>query len=487
MGNSVDTPCSTAFGSSSRSKPGLRKPGLRCWKTFLRQQKRKAWAWGSLGLQGRRYLRALAYIFNVHTLVLMTVACGSVALCYQLNFRYNMDFTLVSTGTTFPLVFGIQQAFARRERATILVANMKASLVALYYMHRDWDQTENFPSSLGNNNLQWARKVRAILQEFCNSCARYLTAQDKYESLAERRLVAKKNDELYELFLHRLDVEERGTPHFQRRVHRADRQDPGHVHLMDCYRALSLLSVLNEQLTLKAGYTRGGEGGMSRTNQYLRYVISNLEELRMIREYRTPYMMRTACGIMLHIFAIILAPYFAHFCDSWLALGNDEETCPAGYAAAIVFVIIVMLLYHIQADIEMPFDETGLDDVFFMTSAELDESMGMHAMLSGRSSVDLESIAGSSPREQSKRGTAESVAFLASLSLANLHAHHHALSSKDLQSNKPLRTIPSDEELSADGNADEPHHHLLSEADGAGNGSSPPNGSAPPRLQAIGP
>ncbi len=28
------------------------------------------------------------------------------------------------------------QAFARRERATVLVANMKASMVALYYQHR---------------------------------------------------------------------------------------------------------------------------------------------------------------------------------------------------------------------------------------------------------------------------------------------------------------------------------------------------------------
>jgi hypothetical protein len=29
---------------------------------------------------------------------------------------------------------------------------------------------------------------------------------------------------------------------------------------------------------------------MSRTNQYLRYIISNLEELRYIKEYRTPIM-----------------------------------------------------------------------------------------------------------------------------------------------------------------------------------------------------
>ncbi len=35
---------------------------------------------------------------------------------------------------------------------------------------------------------------------------RYLTAQDKYESIAERRLVAKQRDELYELFVHKLEV-----------------------------------------------------------------------------------------------------------------------------------------------------------------------------------------------------------------------------------------------------------------------------------------
>lgn len=63
---------------------------------------------------------------------------------------------------------------------------------------------------------------------------------------------------------------------------------------------------------------------MSRTNQYLRYIISNLEELRMIREYRTPIMMRYANGVLLHIFAIFLAPYFVHFCDSWTSVGYSR-------------------------------------------------------------------------------------------------------------------------------------------------------------------
>jgi hypothetical protein len=69
-----------------------------------------------------------------------------------------------------------------------------------------------------------------------------------------------------------------------------------------------------------------GEGGLSRTNQYLRYIIANVEELRMLKEYRTPIMMRYANGVLLHIFAVALAPYFCHFCDSWVKNGYTWST-----------------------------------------------------------------------------------------------------------------------------------------------------------------
>lgn len=46
----------------------------------------------------RRYLRALLYLFNVHTLFLGGMACLSVYVCDRFRFSYNMDLTLVSTG-----------------------------------------------------------------------------------------------------------------------------------------------------------------------------------------------------------------------------------------------------------------------------------------------------------------------------------------------------------------------------------------------------
>ncbi len=100
-------------------------------------------------------------------------------------------------------------------------------------LRRDWDQSEGYPASLGNNSInrsaptqppvaalscpephvmtpalrvpiRSAKRVKLVLEEFCTSLAKYLRSHDgPFESIAERRLVAKKHDEVRELFLHR--------------------------------------------------------------------------------------------------------------------------------------------------------------------------------------------------------------------------------------------------------------------------------------------
>ena len=107
------------------------------WRLFLRNDKARGGGvpWKTLM---RRTIRACAYTFNIHTLIVLCLACLSVYVCYSLDFRYNMDFTMVALGTTFPITFTISQAFARRERATQSISALKASVVSLYWMHRDW-------------------------------------------------------------------------------------------------------------------------------------------------------------------------------------------------------------------------------------------------------------------------------------------------------------------------------------------------------------
>ncbi len=139
---------------------------------------------------------------------------------------------------------------------------------------------------------------------------------------------------------------------------------------------------------------------MSRTNQYMRFIISNVEEMRTIKLYRTrkgralwfetqpaatpdstpllsPHvrtcaaaMMRHAVAVLVHIFAILLAPYWTSFCSA-AGPGVSAGNCPAGYASASAFILVVLLLFHVQQDLEECLTETGLDDVFFVPE-ELD-------------------------------------------------------------------------------------------------------------------
>ncbi|KAL6765775.1 hypothetical protein V8C86DRAFT_2449307 [Haematococcus lacustris] len=342
-------------------------------RVFLRQKSIQAW-------NLRRAARAVLYLFNLHTCIVLMVSWVSVWVCHYQNWRFAIDFSMVSTGTVFPLTFTLAQAFTRRERATALIASIKASAVALFFMHRDWDQTQAYPSSLGVDSLPGPRRAKQLLVDLLLNMRRYLVCPSRFESVAEARLTASHHEYLG-LFEHNLHLTERDKLFKTRFAELMEGAGGGRKWLKECYRCLSQLSVLNEKLTLAAGYTRGGEGGLSRTSQYLRYLMANLEELRSIKEYRTPTMMRHACAILIHVFAVVLAPYFVHSCAD-----SEAENCVAGYASASVYVLICMLLLHVQQDLENCLDESGLDDAFFTSVDELDELAGEPMLQSARSS-----------------------------------------------------------------------------------------------------
>lgn len=163
-----------------------------------------------------------------------------------------------SAGTTFPLVFTIQQAFTRREKAISLIANLKASAVALYYHHRDWSQDEGFPASLGNDHTLAAMQCRHLLLKLLRDVRSYLVAPSVYESYAEARLLARGHPYMDMMLAH---VSLGGLSQLSFTAAMADvkQQEPALQALRRCYHDFSKLSVLNEKLTARAGYTRGGE------------------------------------------------------------------------------------------------------------------------------------------------------------------------------------------------------------------------------------
>ncbi len=159
-------------------------------------------------------------------------------------------------------------------------------------------------------------------------------------------------------------------------------------------------------------------------------MVSNIEELRTIKQYRTrewrgtacvvvalactgardddptlllrrpvppavpaATMMRHAVAVLVHLFAILLAPYWAHFCTP----AEDGGHCVAGYASASAYTLITLLLFHVQQDREDCLAETGLDDVFFVPE-ELDAHLlggeGLSLLVAEASSRDAQGEVG---------------------------------------------------------------------------------------------
>lgn len=52
--------------------------------------------WYDKNILAQRYIRALVYLLNIHTLVLCITGCLAVYLCDMMDFRYNMVRSLAS-------------------------------------------------------------------------------------------------------------------------------------------------------------------------------------------------------------------------------------------------------------------------------------------------------------------------------------------------------------------------------------------------------
>jgi hypothetical protein len=74
------------------------------------------------------------------------------------------------------------------------MAELKASIIALYWQHRDWPQDANgYPASIGDDTTPWAREFASVALDFLTNVQKYMRARDGYESIAEVRLAAKRN------------------------------------------------------------------------------------------------------------------------------------------------------------------------------------------------------------------------------------------------------------------------------------------------------
>ena len=195
-----------------------------------------------------KILRSLYLIINYKTLIVTTLAIAITWLCNHFNIKADFPLTLIGIAIVFPVVFSIDSAYKRRERALWMLSDFKAHVLAIYLASRDWLE--------GNEDFE--EEVKAKLMDVYGSIREIFISGSRENQIGIYQKIS-------ELSL-----------------------------LMKRFRSLELPS-----------------GEISRISQYISKITVDVENLNTILRYRTPVTLRAYSKVFIYTFPIIYGPYFA--------------------------------------------------------------------------------------------------------------------------------------------------------------------------------
>lgn len=242
-------------------------------------------------------LKSIALIINYKTFIVTTLAVASTWLCGYYQIKAELPLTLVGIAIVFPVVFSIDSAYKRRERVLVLLSDFKAHINSIFLASRDW--LEPADEKLMN-------KIRNNLHDIYAHLRNYCTASEG-DAEAEN----------------------------------------------DLYESISKLSKKVQKFRQRGMYL----GEVSRVNQYISKLTIDAENIKAIREYRTPLTLRAYSKVFIFSFPILYGPYFEYMAEVF--------TPGLEYMMPVMFSFILVSLDNIQEHLENPFDQIGEDDVKF--------------------------------------------------------------------------------------------------------------------------
>lgn len=200
-----------------------------------------------------RIVRSIFRIINYKTFIVTILAVASTWLCMRYNVVANLPLTLVGIAIVFPVVFSIDSAYKRRERALALLGDIKAHSLSLYQASSDWidPKNEGFKIRIKEKLMEIYAGIRILLTSK-NRDARGFE-EDLYDKLAELS------------------------------------------DLLQEFRKFGLVP-----------------GEMSRVSQYISKIEVALESLKVIYFYRTPITLRAYSKVFIYSFPIFYGPYFVY-------------------------------------------------------------------------------------------------------------------------------------------------------------------------------
>jgi len=253
-----------------------------------------------------RVLNHFFSVINLKSLIVITAACITTYICAELDFHFDVPTDLIGIAIVFPIVFSINAAYNRREKALEHYSIFKGSALSIRYAHMHWVDESQKENRQGKklNTEEHINRIDGIYRELF---------QNIYDYLHSKNPKSETYDNIIKLF--------------------------------------GDISLSNEKLR---PFVLDPENVMSHRN--LRLMAVEFENIINIKNYRTPNSLRAYTKVFLNIFPIIFGPFFAH-------IAVIKESIGFGIVIAVVYSLVLTILDNIQEDLEDPFDGVGSDDI----------------------------------------------------------------------------------------------------------------------------
>lgn len=259
-------------------------------------------------------ISSLAQVLNLRSLLISLLAVASTWLCMRFGIRGDFPLTLIATAIVFPLVFSINAAYIRREKALEEYGNLKAHGRSLYLASRDWVPVRD---SRRDSDLKQA--LRDLLE----------SSRD--------------------LFTGSLD----SAAQHERKV----------------YGAFGRLSQFVN--SMRAGELASTE--CSRLNQYISRMITAFENVKHIYEYRTPRTLRAFSDFFILLLPILYGPYFAFEADEF----SRPLFFVMPILFSLILVGLANIQDHLENPFDqIGVDDVAIDPDRFIASLDLGETAG---------------------------------------------------------------------------------------------------------------
>ena len=121
-------------------------------------------------------IRDFFSVINIKTLIVIVAACLTTVICVELGFHFNVPTDLISIAIVFPIVFSINAAYSRREKALEHYSVFKGSALSVRFAHMHWIDENSKENRKGKkiNGDEHVNRIDKIYKELFSNLYDYL-------------------------------------------------------------------------------------------------------------------------------------------------------------------------------------------------------------------------------------------------------------------------------------------------------------------------